>query len=107
VLASFQEYLLYVRLLIIAGLLTYVVFGKMAYFKRFSLAFIATGAIGNVIDYFAYGHVVDMFYFVLWGYSYPVFNVADSLIFSGICLLFLHSFLEKKRLNPILSDSSK
>lgn len=107
VLASFQEYLLYVRLLIIAGLLTYVIFGKMPYFKRFSLAFIATGAIGNVIDYFAYGHVVDMFYFVLWGYSYPVFNLADSLIFSGICLLFLHSFLEKKRLNPILSDSSK
>lgn len=104
VLASFQEYLLYARMLIIAGLLTYLLFGKMEYFKRFSLSLVATGAIGNVIDYFAYGHVVDMFYFVLWGYSFPVFNVADSLIFTGICFLFLNSFLEKKRADAILDS---
>lgn len=97
VLASFQEYLLYARLLIIAGLLTYLFFGKMAYFKRFSLSLVTTGALGNVIDYFVYGHVVDMFYFVLWGYSFPVFNVADSIIFMGLCFVFFSSFLEKKR----------
>jgi signal peptidase II len=57
---------------------------------------IATGAIGNILDYFIYGHVVDVFYFVFWGYSFPVFNVADSIIFCGIVVLFLQSFLERR-----------
>jgi len=94
--ASFQEYLLYARLLIITVLSTYILVGKMAYFKRLALSLIAIGAMGNVIDYFVYGHVVDMFYFVFWGYSYPVFNIADSSIFLGVFSLFLYSFLEKK-----------
>ena len=95
-LASFQQALLYARLIIITALSTYILVGKMPYLKRLSLSLIAIGAIGNVIDYFVYGHVVDMFYFVFWGYSYPVFNIADSSIFLGVCVLFIYSFLEKK-----------
>ena len=60
---------------------------KRAPFRKFCLMLIATGALGNVVDYFVYGHVVDMFYFIFWGYSYPVFNIADSAIFLGICSL--------------------
>lgn len=51
------------------------------------LALILGGATANVIDFFLYGQVVDMFYFMLWGYSYPVFNVADSAIFVGVVWL--------------------
>lgn len=97
VFSSFQDHLLYIRLVIIGGLLTYLVVGKASLFKKVALALVATGAIGNIIDYFVYGHVVDMFYFVFWSYSYPVFNVADSAIFSGICLLFLDALLNKLR----------
>ncbi|MCX6987904.1 MAG: signal peptidase II [Chlamydiae bacterium] len=98
VFSSFQNYLLYARLLIILALVSYLVVVRMPVFKRFALAFIAAGAIGNVLDYFVYGHVVDMFYFRFWGYSYPVFNVADSSIFIGVALLFMYSFKEKKQL---------
>ena len=95
--ASLQEYLLYVRVAIIGGLITYLLFVKSSPFRKFCLMLVAIGALGNVIDYFVYGHVVDMFYFILWGYSYPVFNVADSAIFLGIALLIGESLLNKIR----------
>jgi signal peptidase II len=95
--ASLQNYLLYARMAIIGGLLTYLFFVKASAYRKFSLMLIATGALGNVIDYFVYGHVVDMFHFTFWGYSYPVFNIADSAIFIGILLLVCGSLFSKSR----------
>jgi signal peptidase II len=95
--SSLQDYLLYVRVAIIGGLLAYLFFVKTSAFRLFSLMLIATGAIGNVIDYFVYSHVVDMFYFIFWGYSYPVFNVADSAIFVGIAFLLGQTLFFKAR----------
>ena len=96
-LATMQEVLFYVRMAIIGGLLSYLFFVKSTPFKKFCLMLVAAGAVGNVADYFIYGHVVDMFYFIFWGYSYPVFNIADSAIFSGIFLLVLQSMWSKVR----------
>lgn len=97
VFSSFQHYLLYVRVLIIGALLSYLFFVKATTFRKFSFLLILTGACGNVLDYFIYGHVVDMFYFIFWGYSYPVFNIADSAIFLGILLLLVQSLFTKLR----------
>jgi signal peptidase II len=97
VFASVQKYLLYARMAIIGGLLTYLFFVKASGYKKFSLMLIATGAFSNVVDYFVYGHVVDMFYFIFWGYSYPVFNIADSAIFVGIALLLAEALLSRIR----------
>ncbi len=99
VLAGFQKYLLYVRFLIMGGILAYLFTKKLSFFSRFSLAFILTGAIGNVIDFFLYGHVVDMFLFSFWGYLFPVFNIADSSIFCGVALLLVHSLSGKGQKN--------
>ncbi len=97
VFASVQKYLLYARVAIIGGLLAYLLFVKASAYRKFCLLLIATGAIGNVIDFFVYGHVVDMFYFIFWGYSYPVFNIADSAIFVGIVLLIAEGIVNKLR----------
>lgn len=93
--ASLQDYLLYVRIAIIGGLITYLFFVPSSNYRKFCLLFIITGALGNVIDYFVYGHVVDMFYCIFWGYSYPVFNIADSAIFIGIALMLAESCVSK------------
>lgn len=95
VFASLQKYLLYARIAIIGGLLTYLLFVKSSAYRKWCLTLIATGAFGNVVDYFVYGHVVDMFYLIFWGYSYPVFNIADSAIFSGIVLLIAEALFSK------------
>ena len=56
------------------------------------LAFIAAGAVGNLIDRVAYGHVVDFLDFHFAGWHFWAFNVADSAITLGAGLLILDSF---------------
>jgi signal peptidase II len=61
-----------------------------------ALALILGGAVGNVIDRFAYGHVVDFLLFHWRDWFYPAFNVADSGITVGAGLLILDSFRRDK-----------
>jgi signal peptidase II len=61
-----------------------------------SMALILGGAIGNVIDRIAYGHVVDFLDFHLKGWHFPAFNVADSAICIGAVLFVID---ELRRVN--------
>jgi signal peptidase II len=54
-------------------------------------AFIMGGAIGNVIDRFAYGHVIDFILLYYHNWFYPAFNLADSFICVGAVLMVLDS----------------
>ncbi len=91
-LAPFQNQLMWARFGIIAILLGYALFLNKDKARHIPLALIITGALSNVADFFLYGHVVDMFRLCFWGYHYPVFNIADSLIFLGVVALFWQSF---------------
>jgi signal peptidase II len=56
----------------------------------FALAGLLGGALGNLIDRVRLGHVTD-FLDVYWnGYHWPAFNVADSFITVGLCILVMH-----------------
>lgn len=90
-----QDLLLLVRIGVVLGLMVYLLRSVKGRQYRYSLAMIVAGGLGNIIDYFIYGHVVDMFHLVFWGYSYPVFNVADASICLGIVWLLFHSFMRK------------
>lgn len=87
--SEFQMPLLYMRVALLASIIVWYFFYNTNEKLRFPFALIMAGALGNIVDYFIYGHVVDMFHFVLWGYDFPVFNIADSSIFLGIVWLFL------------------
>jgi lipoprotein signal peptidase len=50
---------------------------------------IAGGAVGNVIDRLRFGAVVDFIHAHAWGWSWYVFNVADSAIVCGVAVLLL------------------
>lgn len=91
ILAQWQQELLYLRLFLIGGLFMYLFFFNQRRSWQIPLTLILAGALGNVLDFFLYGHVIDMFHFVFWGYNYPVFNIADSAIFLGIAWLILSS----------------
>lgn len=54
-----------------------------------ALAGILGGAIGNVIDRFVYGAVVDFLDFYLGNSHWPAFNIADSAICIGVGLLLI------------------
>jgi signal peptidase II len=53
------------------------------------LHLILGGAVGNLIDRFRWGYVVDFLDVYVGRYHWPAFNVADSAIVIGIALLFL------------------
>jgi len=60
------------------------------------LALILGGALGNLYDRIAYGHVID-FILVHWEHRlFPAFNVADSAICVGAVMLALDMFKSKK-----------
>jgi signal peptidase II len=55
------------------------------------------GALGNVHDRIAYGSVIDFIEVHIYTYHWPDFNLADSSIVTGACLLMLDSLLPKSR----------
>lgn len=61
----------------------------------FPLALVLGGALGNVIDRVALGHVVDFLYFHYRSFAWPAFNVADSAISVGAALLIWDSLRSK------------
>lgn len=64
-----------------------------------SLSMIIAGALGNIIDRLRFGAVVDFIYVHVYilGYHFPAFNVADSAITVGVCLLLLENYVRKKK----------
>ncbi len=89
VFADAQVYLLGLRIVLILGMFTYGLFFNTNEKWVLPIALILAGAVGNVLDFFVYGHVVDMLNFYFWGYDYPVFNLADSAVFLGVVWLSL------------------
>lgn len=91
--SEYQDVLFYFRVALVVGLIVYLLFLNKREEWRMPLVLIVAGALGNILDIFIYGHVIDMFHFVFWGYDYPVFNVADASICIGIGWLMLQSWL--------------
>lgn len=83
-------------ILVLAALV--FIYIRMPHNKRFlplsiCITYIASGAIGNFIDRFRLGYVIDFFYFEL--IDFPIFNMADiyvtvSAILLCIILLFYY-----------------
>lgn len=62
----------------------------------FAVAGVLGGAIGNLIDRIFLGGVTD-FLLVYWRqYQWPAFNVADSFISIGVCILVGHSLFARE-----------
>ncbi len=61
-----------------------------------SLSLILGGAVGNLIDRLAYGHVIDFLDVHVNAWHWPAFNVADSAITVGAALFVLD---ELRRVN--------
>jgi signal peptidase II len=61
------------------------------------LALIIGGAIGNLYDRLALGHVVDFILLHWREWYYPAFNVADSAITIGAAALIIDSFRDRRK----------
>ena len=65
-------------------------------FARLALGLVLGGACGNLFDRIHSGTVTDFLEFYHRGYYFPAFNLADSCIFTGACLMLIDHFASKR-----------
>ncbi len=63
------------------------------------LGLILGGAGGNLLDRLRLGYVIDMIDFRIpqWGFHWPTFNVADSMIVVGFIMLFVYVWRDSSK----------
>ena len=61
--------------------------------NRWALSLILGGAIGNWIDRLRFAAVIDFIDFRVW----PVFNLADAAITTGVAIYFIHVLMSKDK----------
>lgn len=53
------------------------------------------GIIGNLIDRLVYGYVIDYLSFNIFGYLFPIFNLADSFIVISVFMIIIYEIKER------------
>lgn len=91
--AFLDEWLKYIQLVIIAGVLGYIIYLKKVCFA-IPAGFLIGGALSNVYDRFIHGGVVDMVYWHC-GFDFAVFNFADVMIDIAVVWILLLNFKPK------------
>lgn len=77
-------------------LITYLIGQSKGTPPVIGLSMICGGAIGNLIDRAKYGEVTDFLDVYVGSYHWPAFNVADSAITVGVCLMMFIYYVESK-----------
>lgn len=99
----------FVITIIAFGLFYYLI--KDADFKSnkfYSIAVILliSGAIGNFIDRLLYGEVIDFLDFIIFGYDFPIFNIADICLVVGMIMFAIDVLKEDVFYARIKSNKS-
>ena len=89
-----RQYLMIGLILAVVAMILYTYFKVRVddRWTRSGYILITGGAIGNVIDRFRFGEVVDFLDFYVGSYHWPAFNVADSAISVGAVMLIISLF---------------
>ncbi|MBU9712442.1 signal peptidase II [Evansella tamaricis] len=94
-----QMWLFYIATVIVTAVVIYYiqVHVKESRWFGISLGLVLGGAIGNFIDRVFLGEVVDFIDVYIFTYNFPIFNVADSALVVGVCMLIIHVIKEEKK----------
>ena len=84
---------LVISLLIIIGIIVHI-YRNISDNKLEKIAYglILGGAFGNLFDRIIHGYVVDFVSIRIFGYNYPIFNLADVFIVIGVILLVIYTW---------------
>ena len=79
-----------IAIIVVLGMIWRV--GRLFSWTGVALALILGGAIGNLYDRVKFSYVIDFLEVKIYHYHWPDFNLADSAIVVGACLLLLEIF---------------
>ncbi len=79
---------------VVVVLFLMIFYQKHSFFSRAAAILIVSGGIGNLVDRFMLGYVVD---YIQVSFFPPVFNLADCFVVVGVILFLIHFlfFMEK------------
>ena len=84
--ADYSAILLAVRICFVLGLLIYLLRASKTPWLLWT---ILAGALGNILDMLRFGYVVDFIHLQFFGWSFPIFNLADCCISLSVALLLI------------------
>ena len=73
--------------LFVTAFVLYLYINSSEFLERWGLFIIICGAIGNIVDRFINGYVIDFLYLHINQYYWPAFNFADIYISLGIIMI--------------------
>lgn len=83
--------------IIFLAILSYYLFtqkNSLNNFDKYTFSLIYAGSIGNFIDRLTRYEVVDFLDFRIFGYDFPIFNLADCYICIGVVFLLIKIYKE-------------
>lgn len=92
-----QFFLCLMAAIAIGVMVYYLLYKKPDKLTTVALGLMIGGAAGNLLDRLVLNYVRDFLNFYIFGYDFPVFNVADCALCIGVGILILASVLEDKK----------
>jgi signal peptidase II len=94
--AFLGEYLKYLQIAVLLGLLTYAVKNRLYTIYHLPMALIFAGAISNIFDRFIYSGVVDYVYWHCY-FDFAIFNLADVIIDVAVAIILYKLWKNSKQ----------
>ena len=100
---GYVGFIIIMTVIVIMMIFKYVKSNNISKYEEIGYSFILGGAIGNLLDRVIYGYVIDFLDFNIFGYDFPIFNIADTFIVIGVLILGIISFREVGEKNEVSS----
>lgn len=84
-------------IILIVLIIFYIKEAKQHLLMQVAISLLFAGALGNFIDRVLHGEVVDFVDTNIFGYNFPIFNVADSSLTIGVLLIVIALLTDMKK----------
>ncbi len=84
-------------IILVVLIIFYIKEAKQHLLMQVAISLLFAGALGNFIDRVLHGEVVDFVDTNIFGYNFPIFNVADSSLTIGVLLIVIALLTDLKK----------
>ena len=96
-----RVFIIIMSLVVIGIIIYYLRVNKINLGEEIGFGLVIGGALGNLIDRVMYGYVIDFIDIYIFGYDYPIFNIADIGVVIGVIVIIISSFKKRGDLNAV------